>query len=188
MLTREPFKLESPGSPATGERAEPAERAGRATARREEATLRLGDPDAPVRIEFESDRVALMAWAVVGLLLGAVCVWKLGTVAQWLGVGFLVVGLVNLYKTLMRFVHPPGTIEVVGDRVTLPRGYALGKPVTVDRSAVSSTYFLRRSTPWTQTGPVLVVEAGGRAFMYARSWFASEADQRRVLHALLPRS
>jgi hypothetical protein len=31
---------------------------------------------------------------------------------------------------------------------------------------------------------VLVVELGARALTYPRDWFASEADQRQVIHAL----
>jgi hypothetical protein len=32
---------------------------------------------------------------------------------------------------------------------------------------------------------VLVVELGERALLYPRDWFATEADQRRVVHALV---
>ena len=46
-------------------------------------------------------------------------------------------------------------------------------------------YFLRRSVPWNRSAPVLVVELGPKAMAFPRDWFASEADQRRIVHALL---
>ena len=49
-------------------------------------------------------------------------------------------------------------------------------------------YFLRRSVPWNRAAPVLVVELGERRSLFPRDWFASEADQRHVVHALLART
>jgi hypothetical protein len=46
-------------------------------------------------------------------------------------------------------------------------------------------YFLRRSVPWNRSAPVLVVELGKRAMAFPRDWFATEADQRRIVHALI---
>jgi hypothetical protein len=50
---------------------------------------------------------------------------------------------------------------------------------------VTAAYFLRRSVPWTKAAPVLIVEVGERAYVYPRDWFRTEADQRRILDALV---
>jgi hypothetical protein len=50
---------------------------------------------------------------------------------------------------------------------------------------VTASYFLRRSVPWNRASPELVVELGDKAMAIPRDWFATEADQRHVVHALL---
>lgn len=97
----------------------------------------------------------------------------------------VVLGVFRAYELAQTFLHPPGSIIVNDGEVVLPRGLSMGKPVKAPRSEVTSVYFLRRSVPWNRSAPVLVVELGGRAFAYPRDWFASEADQRHVVHALL---
>jgi hypothetical protein len=69
--------------------------------------------------------------------------------------------------------------------VILPRGLHRAKALEMVPSAVTAVYFLRRSVPWNRSAPVLVIELGDRAMAFPRDWFASEADQRRVVHALL---
>ena len=81
--------------------------------------------------------------------------------------------------------NPPGTIVVSDKRVVLPRGLSLGKPIEVKPADISAVYFLRRSVPWNRSAPVLVVEVGTHAMAFPRDWFASEADQRHVIHALM---
>jgi hypothetical protein len=70
-------------------------------------------------------------------------------------------------------------------QVSLPRGLCLPNPVVVTPQEVTAVYFLRRSVPWNHAAPVLMIELGARAMAFPRDWFASEADQRRVVHALL---
>jgi hypothetical protein len=50
---------------------------------------------------------------------------------------------------------------------------------------VTAVYFLRRSVPWNRSAPVLVIELGPKAMAFPRDWFASEADQRHIIHALM---
>lgn len=118
-------------------------------------------------------------------MIGGLLLWKLGTVGVWVGVVLLVIGAFRAWELAQTFMHPPGTIVVTDDKVTLPRGLYLGKPVEIPPTAVTSVYFLRRSVPWNRSAPVLVVEVGERAMAFPRDWFASEADQRHVVHALL---
>ena len=42
--------------------------------------------------------------------------------------------------------------------------------------------YAQRSAEWSVEDRV----AAGRAYLYPRDWFASEADQRRILDALAP--
>lgn len=130
-------------------------------------------------------RAHAASWAVFGLLFGALLIWKLGTVGQWVGVVLMVVGAFRLWELVQTLRYPPGTITVAETEVTLPRGLCLPRPVQVAPADVTAVYFLRRSVPWNRSAPVLVVEVGGRAIAYPRDWFASEADQRHIVHALL---
>jgi len=122
---------------------------------------------------------------VFGLVVGSLLIWKLGTVGVWVGVVLVVVGLFRAWELAQTFLYPPGTIEVTDAHVVLPRGLCMPRPVKVAPADVTAVYFLRRSVPWNKSAPVLVVELGDRAMAYPRDWFASEADQRHVIHALL---
>jgi hypothetical protein len=89
---------------------------------------------------------------------------------------------VNLVQSLM---YEPGTIKVTADAVQLPRGLCKPHPLWLAPGDVTAAYFLRRSVPWNKSSPVLIIEVGPRAMVFPRDWFASEADQRHVIHALL---
>lgn len=133
-------------------------------------------------------RQRAIGWTAFGIIVGALLIWKLGTVAVWIGVLLVIKGVFHAYQLVQTFVHPPGTIVVTDQEVTLPRGLCLPRPVKVAPSEVTAVYFLRRSVPWKHSAPVLVVELGARAMAFPRDWFASEADQRHVVHALLRRT
>jgi hypothetical protein len=167
-------KGESPSSPATGEGTK-----GDHKAEKYEPT------SGPIAIELELSRQRAATMTVFGLVVGSLLIWKLGTVGVWVGVVLLVVGAFRAWELIQTFLHPPGTIEVTDTQVVLPRGLCMGKPVTVTPGDVTAVYFLRRSVPWNKSAPVLVVELGDRAMAYPRDWFASEADQRHVIHALM---
>ena len=125
-----------------------------------------------------------LAWMGFGVVTGALLIWKLGTVGQWVGVGLIVIGLVAAYSFARTLLFPPGTIRVGSEGVELPRGLCKGPPATFRHGDVAHAYLLRRAVPWTRAAPVLVIEAGGKAFTYPRDWFATEADQRRIVREL----
>lgn len=97
----------------------------------------------------------------------------------------IALGVFRAYQLAMSLIYPPGKIVVTPTRVTLPRNAHRPRPLEVEPSAVTAVYFLRRSVPWNRSAPVLVIELGDRAMAYPRDWFASEADQRHIVHALL---
>ncbi|HTJ44201.1 MAG TPA: hypothetical protein VL463_18985 [Kofleriaceae bacterium] len=137
-----------------------------------------------LEIGLEHTRWRHFGWTVFGIIGGALLILKMGTVAQWIGAGLIVAGLWSAYNFTRTLLFEAGTIVVDGKRVVLPRGVCRGKPVELDRAAVAHAYLLRRAVPWTRAAPVLVIEAGDRAYLFPRDWFATEADQRRVIHAL----
>jgi hypothetical protein len=130
-------------------------------------------------------RQRTIAWTFGGIIAGALLVWKLGTVGVWGGYVLIALGLFRGYQLAMSFVYPAGKIVVSDKKISLPRGLHRAKPLEVEPSAVTAAYFLRRSVPWNRASPVLVVELGDKAMAFPRDWFASEADQRHVIHALL---
>jgi len=103
----------------------------------------------------------------------------------WVGFGLVAIGPVSRVGADPDVHPPPGTIVVTDKEVSLPRGICLPKPVKVRPADVTAVYFLRKSVPWNRSAPVLVVELGPKAMAFPRDWFASEADQRHVVHALL---
>ena len=142
-------------------------------------------PSGPVEIELEMSRQRAASMTAFGLVVGTLLIWKLGTVGVWVGVFLIVIGAFRAWELVQTFLHAPGTIKVTDAQVSLPRGLCLGKPVEVAPADVTAVYFLRRSVPWNKSAPVLVVEIGDRAMAFPRDWFASEADQRHVVHALM---
>ena len=104
---------------------------------------------------------------------------------MWGGYALIAYGLYKAYLLVMSFVNPAGTIMVTDSKVVLPRGLHRGNPLEVAPSKVTAVYFLRRSVPWNKSSPVLVIELGDKAMIFPRDWFATEADQRHIVHALL---
>jgi hypothetical protein len=130
-------------------------------------------------------RQRTIGWTVFGLLVGSLLIWKLGTVGVWVGFVLVAVGLLRAWQLAQTFMYPPGTIVVTDRELTLPRGLCLPRPLKVAPSDVTAVYFLRRSVPWNRSAPVLVIELGAKAMAFPRDWFASEADQRHIVHALI---
>lgn len=140
-----------------------------------------------LEVELEVQRQRSIGWTVAGLVLGGLLIWKLGTVGVWGGFALVATGLYHGWLLTQSLRHPPGTIVVTDTEVTLPRGICLPRPVKVKRDEVTAVYFLRRSVPWNHISPVLIVELGATAMAFPNNWFATEADQRRLVHALLLR-
>jgi hypothetical protein len=140
---------------------------------------------AALEIELEVSRQRSAGWTIFGLVLGVLLIWKLGTVGVWAGVALVIAGVYHAWNLVQTFRYPPGTIVVSDREVRLPRGLCLPNPVVVKPQDVTAVYFLRRSVPWNHAAPVLIVEIGPKAMAFPRDWFASESDQRHVVHALL---
>lgn len=138
-----------------------------------------------VSIELDMPRQRIAAWAVLGTIGGVILILEMGTVAVWAGFVLVAIGLFRAYQLAQTFLRPPGTIVVNDKEVVLPRGVHATNPIKVPPKDVTAVYFLRRSVPWNRSAPVLIVELGEKAMVYPRDWFASEADQRHVVHALL---
>jgi hypothetical protein len=160
-------KSESESSPPTGD-AEAAPSAGR-----------------EVAIQLEMSRQRIAGWAVFGTIIGVLLIVEMGTVAVWGGFVLVAIGLFRAYQLVQTFLRPAGTIVVSDKEVSLPRGLHTTRPLVVAPKAVTAVYFLRRSVPWNRSAPVLIIEVGDKAMVFPRDWFASEADQRHVVHALL---
>lgn len=138
-----------------------------------------------VEVRLEVSRQRTIGWTIFGIIVGALLVWKLGTVGKWVGVALILIGGYRGWQLAQTFMYSPGTIKVTESEVTLPRGICMPKPLKIKPADVTAVYFLRRSVPWNRSAPVLVVELGPKALAYPRDWFSSEADQRHVVHALL---
>jgi hypothetical protein len=138
-----------------------------------------------VAIDLELSRQRIAGWAIGGTIVGILLILKLGTVGVWGGFVLVAIGLFRSWQLAQTFMNPPGTILVSADEVSLPRGLCATKPIKTTPKGVTAVYFLRRSVPWNRSAPVLVIEVGPKALIFPRDWFASEADQRHVVHALL---
>ena len=137
-----------------------------------------------VHITLEHARTRHLGWAAFGLLVGALIITRLDVVGQAIGVLIVLAAAHSSYQFARTLRFPPGTIEIDRERAVLPRGLCRGNPVTLPLADVRHAYLLRRAVPWTQTGPLLVIEAGEHAYVYPRDWFAYEYDQQRVVRVL----
>jgi hypothetical protein len=111
-------------------------------------------------------------------------VLKLGSIGQGLGVLLLAIAVLQGISALRTLQHKPGTFEVSEDKISVPTGLCKGKQLSLSESQLEHAFFLRRAVPWSKAGPILVIEAEGKAYTYPRDWFASDSDQRRVAMAL----
>jgi hypothetical protein len=166
-------------SPST--RSKPASPSSRATG---DETDKVGPHDA-IEVELEMSRQRTIGWTVLGVVVGLLLVLRLGTVGVWGGYVLIAIGLYRGFQLVQSYRNPAGRIVVTPKEVALPRGVHMTNPLVVSPSEITAVYFLRRSVPWNRHAPVLVVELGERALAFPRDWFSTEADQRRIVHALL---
>src|SRR6185503_7916947 len=110
-----------------------------------------------VEIELEVSRQRWITWTIGGIIGGALLIWKLGTVGVWVGYVLIALGLYRAYQLAMSYLHPPGKFVISEHKVSLPRGVHRPRPLELEPSAITATYFLRRSVPWNRSSPVLVV-------------------------------
>lgn len=137
-----------------------------------------------IQVPLEHARWGHLGWALFGLVAGVLLLAMLGTVGQMLGVILLLVAAHNGYAFTRTLLYDSGTIAVDEERVVLPLGLCRGKTSTVPTKDVTHAFLLRRAVPWTRTGPLLIIEVAGHAYVYPRDWFMSENDQYRVLRAI----
>lgn len=149
------------------------------------ASAKVGSAESTT-VYLASDRTRRMSWMLGGCVLGALLVLKFGTVAAAIGALLLAIGLYHSWFFVQTLLREPGKVVVDGRTVLLPTGLCAGEPEKVAASELGAAYFLRHAVPWNRSAPVLVIEAGTRAFLYPRDWFTSESEQRRIMHALLP--
>jgi hypothetical protein len=142
-------------------------------------------PARATQIELEVSRQRAIGWTLFGLIAGVLLIHGLGTVGVWVGIALVATGAYHAWQLVQTVLHPPGTIVVSEHEVVLPRGLCMPRPVVVAPHDITAIYFLRRSVPWNRAAPVLIIELGERAMAFPRDWFASEADQRHVIHAVL---
>jgi hypothetical protein len=167
-------------APAVDDGAAPHNAAGRPRGERSGSK-----PARPTQIELEVSRQRSIGWTLFGFIVGALLIHGLGTVGVWVGIALVATGAYHAWQLVQTLLHPPGTIVVSELEVVLPRGLCTPRPVVVTPHDITAIYFLRRSVPWNRAAPVLIIELGERAMAFPRDWFASEADQRHVIHAVL---
>ncbi len=179
-------------SPATGTVTSKRDAGGGDTGKRERGEDKSGGSkpgdrataSGVVEIELHHARNHHLRWVVIGTVLGGLCVTQLGTLGQGVGVILIALAAWAAFRVVQTLRHPPGTIIVDGPRVILPHGLCRGEPLHLRRADIGPVYLLRKAVAWHQAAPVLVVETGSHVLAYPRDWFATEADQRRVLDAL----
>ncbi len=138
----------------------------------------------PIEIELEHGRGRHIGWIAFGAVLGTLFVLMLGSIGQYVGGLLLLIALLQAVSAARTFMHKPGTFHVTEDEISVPTGLCSGQQVSLTSSQLQHAFFLRRAVPWSKAGPILVVEAEGKAYSYPRDWFASDSDQRRVATAL----
>jgi hypothetical protein len=138
----------------------------------------------PVAVMLEHSRWRHLGWALVGLAMGMLLLARLGMVGQLAGLGLIAFALYRGYLFVRTLLVPGGTISVQPEQVELPRGLCRGQAEVFSSDQIRHAFLLRRSVPWTTTGPILVIEAGEHVFTYPRDWFLSEVDQHRIARAI----
>jgi hypothetical protein len=128
-----------------------------------------------------------LLWALIFLGLGALAFWGLAGVGKVIAVILAVPGLRNLIALVRGLLHPPGRIKLTDETLTITPRLSAGREVAVPWSDVKHAYLLKRSVPWTRSGPILVIETERGRFSYPRDWFQVESDQRRIATVLARR-
>ena len=147
------------------------------------ARKRKSDPDV-IAVRLAHGRTRALGWMAFGLVAGGLLMWKLGTVGKGVGVALLVLGLLNVKNVIITFLHPAGRIEVNPTEVMLPRGLCKPNPQRYGMEDIKHAFLLRRSIPWSRSGPILVIQAGTQSYAYPRDWFFAESDQRKLATVL----
>lgn len=138
----------------------------------------------PIQVVLEHGRSRHIGWIAFCGVLGVLFVLKLGSIGQVVGGLLLLAALMQGVSVIRTLMHKPGTFQVTESVISLPKGLCRGEHLELTESQLEHAFFLRRAVPWSKAGPILVIEAEGKAYSYPRDWFASDSDQRRVAMAL----
>ncbi len=122
--------------------------------------------------------------AAVATIAGGLCLSFLGTIGQGIGIFLLLIAGFQGYKAVRTFIHAPGTFSFSEGTIQLPTSLCSGETLSLQPSDIQHAFFVRRVIPWTQAGPILVVEAKDQSYWYPRDWFESDSDQLRVARAM----
>ena len=145
---------------------------------------RPADDGKPIAITLLHGRGRHLGWVLVGGIAGGALLLRFGTIGQIIGAVLMAIALQQAYRLVQTIRNQPGTFRVDGDDVQLPTGLCAGPELKLSRKQIDHVFFLRRSVPWTQAGPLLIVETQGKTYSFPRDWFSSDSDQRRVETAL----
>ena len=143
--------------------------------------LAAATSDESLQVPLYHARWRHFAWAAILIGLGSLLFVSLGLFGRVVGVALLALAISPTIEFVRTLAHEAGTIGVSSESVALPPRLCAKDSADVPFRDVKHAYFLRRMLPWMTTGPLLVVETGRGTFAYPRDWFASEADQRRVV-------
>ena len=144
------------------------------------------DEDSPKRLKvvLEDNRSQVLIGLGIRTVIAALCLWKLGTIGQVLGILFAISAAFQAFRVVRILQHKPGTFDVSNSEIRMPTGLCSGKTLTLSDGQLQHAFFIRKTVSWTQAGPVLVVEADDQAYSFPRDWFASDSDQLRVARAI----
>ncbi|MCP4446472.1 MAG: hypothetical protein GY811_14170 [Myxococcales bacterium] len=142
------------------------------------------DDGKPIKITLLHGRGRHLGWVLFGGIAGGLLLWRFGSIGQALGLLLLAIAIQQGYRLAQTVLHAAGTFQVDGENVLVPTGLCSGAELKLQRSQIDHVFFLRRSVPWTQAGPLLIIETEGKSYSFPRDWFASDSDQRRVEMAL----
>ena len=141
-----------------------------------------------LEVELDNALYQHLTWVGIGSVAGTLMIWRLGLLAQGIGIFLIALVMLRAYKFVRALLRPAGTFRIDKKKVVLPVGICSGHEQTFDLSEIRHAYCLRRASGWTRGGPHLVVEAGDQAYVYPREWFLSDSDQYHIAETIRQRT
>ena len=137
-----------------------------------------------LEIELANLRWKHLFWGAVGIGVGLFVGIHMGSIGWVIGGLVAVGGVKSAWEFVKTLLHPPGTLLVDEDRIVVPVGWSTGVSTAVPARELRHAYVVRRAVPWTQSGPILVIETQRAVFELKREWFEADGDQRKIANAL----
>ena len=149
-------------------------------------TTKSGEELVPkkLHIVMENNRNQLLGGLAIRIVIAGLCLVKLGTIGQIIGAAVALSAIFKVLKVYQTVVNQPGTFQVSDSEIVVPTGLCSGQSLSLKDTQLQHAFFIRKAVPWTQAGPILVIEAEDKAYSFPRDWFASDSDQLRVARAL----